>query len=40
MLDEERRPLYEKYADIVISTTGMAPEQVVTMVLNWLENAL
>jgi shikimate kinase len=40
MLYEERRPLYEKYADIVISTTGMTPEQVVTMVLNWLKNAL
>ena len=33
MLYEERRPLYEKYADIVVSTTGMTPEQVVSFVL-------
>jgi shikimate kinase len=33
MLYEERRPLYEQYADIVVSTTGMTPEQVVALVL-------
>ena len=29
MLYEERRPLYEKYADIVFSTAGMTPDQVM-----------
>jgi shikimate kinase len=33
MLYEERRPLYEKYADIVVSTVGMTPDQVVSLVL-------
>lgn len=33
MLYEERRPLYEKYADIVVSTAGMTPDQVVALVL-------
>jgi shikimate kinase len=33
MLYAERRPLYEKYADIVISTAGMTPDQVVALVL-------
>lgn len=30
MLYEERRVLYERYADIVIDTTGKTPDQVVT----------
>jgi len=30
MLYEERRPLYERYADIVIDTTDKTPNQVVT----------
>ncbi len=30
MLYEERRPLYERYADIVIDTTEKTPDQVVT----------
>jgi len=29
-LVEERRPLDERYADIVIGTTGKTPDQVVT----------
>jgi len=33
MLYEERRPLYEKYADIVVSTAGMTPDQVAALVL-------
>jgi len=33
MLYEERCPLYEKYADIVVSTAGMTPDQVVALVL-------
>ena len=33
MLYEERRPLYEKYADIVVFTAGMTPDQVVALVL-------
>lgn len=36
MLYEERRPLYEKFADIVVSTDGMTPEQVVASILNLL----
>ncbi len=36
MLYEERRPLYEKYADSVVSTAGMTPDQVVALVLNLL----
>ena len=41
MLYEERRPLYEKYADIVVSTAGMTPDQVVAkihMTLKTLSN--
>jgi shikimate kinase len=33
MLYDERRPLYEKYADIIVSTAGMTPDQVVALVL-------
>jgi len=36
MLYEERRPLYEKYADVVVSTAGMTPDQVVVLVLREL----
>ncbi len=36
MLYEERRPLYEKYADVVVSTAGMTPDQVVALVLHGL----
>lgn len=32
MLYEERCPLYEKYADIVVSTADMTPDQVVALV--------
>ncbi|MCX5883567.1 MAG: hypothetical protein NTU74_17760, partial [Deltaproteobacteria bacterium] len=32
MLYEERCPLYEKYADIVVSTAGMTPDQVVALI--------
>lgn len=39
MLYEERRPLYEKYADIVVSTAGMTPDQVVALVLRGGGNA-
>ncbi len=34
MLFAERCPLYEKYADIVVSTADVTPDQVVTAVLN------
>ncbi len=34
MLYEERCPLYEQYADIVVSTAGMTPDQVAAMVLD------
>lgn len=33
MLYEERRPLYESYADIVVTTAGMTPDQVVSRVI-------
>ena len=33
MLYEERCPLYEKYADITVSTAGVTPDQVVAAVL-------
>lgn len=33
MLYEERRPLYETYADIIIPTDGMTADQVVSRVL-------
>jgi len=33
MLFKERRPLYERYADITVSTAGVTPDQVVTAVL-------
>ncbi|MBC2710078.1 MAG: shikimate kinase [Desulfosarcina sp.] len=36
MLYDERRPLYEKYADITVSTAGVTPDQVVTAVLRQL----
>lgn len=36
MLYEERRPLYERYADIRIETTGSTPEQVVTSIVTVL----
>ena len=36
MLYEERRSLYERFADITVSTTGVTPDQVVTMVLQHL----
>ena len=32
----ERRPLYERYADITVSTAGVAPDQVVSAVLQQL----
>lgn len=35
-LYEERRPFYEKYADITVSTAGMIPDQVVALILNRL----
>jgi shikimate kinase len=34
MLFDERQPLYEKYADITVSTAGVTPDQVVTAVLD------
>jgi shikimate kinase len=36
MLYEERCPLYERYADITVSTTGVTPDQVVTTILGRL----
>ncbi len=36
MLFDERQPLYEKYADITVSTAGVTPDQVVTAVLGKL----
>ncbi len=36
MLYEERRPLYEGYADITVSTAGVTPEQVVIGILGQL----
>ena len=33
MLYEERRPLYEKYADVTISTDTMTPDQVAAQVM-------
>lgn len=33
MLYDERRPLYERYADIRIDTTGGTPEQVVASIV-------
>ncbi len=36
MLYAERRPLYEQYADITVSTAGVTPDQVVTTVLGQL----
>jgi shikimate kinase len=36
MLYEERRPLYERYAEITISTAGVTPDQVVTAMLRQL----
>jgi shikimate kinase len=36
MLYNERRPLYEKFADITVSTAGVTPDQVVTAVLRQL----
>ena len=40
MLYEERRPLYEKYADIVVSTAGMTPDQVVALVLRGIQDSM
>lgn len=40
MLYEERRPLYEKYADIVVSTAGMIPDQVVALVLRGIQDSM
>jgi shikimate kinase len=37
MLYEERRPLYERYADIRIDTTGSTPEQVVASIVTILK---
>jgi shikimate kinase len=37
MLYEERRPLYERYADIRIDTTGGTPEQVVASIVTILK---
>lgn len=37
MLYEERRPLYEKYADIVVSSGDATADQVVTKVLRRLQ---
>jgi shikimate kinase len=36
MLYEERRPLYEKYADITVSTAEVTPDRVVAAVLHQL----
>ena len=36
MLYEERGPLYEKYADIAVSTAAMTPDQVVALILDSL----
>ena len=36
MLFDERRPLYERYADITVSTAGVTPDQVVSLVLDQL----
>ncbi len=36
MLYEERRPLYERYADITVATDGVTPDQVVRSVLDRL----
>ena len=40
MLYEERRPLYEKYADIVVSTAGMTPDQMVALVLRGIQKIM
>ena len=40
MLYEERRPLYEKYADIVVSTAGMTPDQMVALVLRGIRKIM
>ncbi len=40
MLYEERCPLYEKYADIVVSTAGMTPDQVVALVLRGIRKIM
>lgn len=37
MLYEERRPFYERYADIVIDTTDATPEQVVASIVTILK---
>ena len=36
MLYDERCPLYERFADITVSTAGVTPDQVVTQVLRQL----
>jgi shikimate kinase len=36
MLFDERCPLYERFADIIVSTAGVTPDQVVTQVLRQL----
>ena len=36
MLYDERCPLYERFADITVSTAGMTPDQVVVQVLRQL----
>jgi shikimate kinase len=36
-LFEERSPLYEHYADIIVSTAGLTPDQVMMAVLRRLE---
>jgi shikimate kinase len=36
MLYDERCPLYERFADITVSTAGVPPDQVVTQVLRQL----
>lgn len=36
MLYSERLPLYQRYADITVSTAGVTPDQVVTAVLRQL----
>jgi shikimate kinase len=38
MLYDERRPLYERYADITVSTAGVTPDRVVSAVLGRLQN--
>jgi shikimate kinase len=35
-LNNERKPIYEKYADLIVNTTGKTPNEVVEMVMEML----